>query len=136
MLSQRHGLAGPDEMTFEECGLQACGYQKFSNFKFLICRVHNSRRSSRRDGGVLLQRVPPPVTELTAYTVMNVLLFAAFAMSATSCNITIVDPVYPVCKLATPAKASIMASRTAGRPHAVHGQGAGRRLPRAGERRA
>ena len=36
MLSQRHGLAGPDEMTLEECGPQGCGYQKFSNFKFLI----------------------------------------------------------------------------------------------------
>ena len=51
MLSQRHGLAGPDEMTLEECGPQACGYQKFSNFKFLIavCIVY-ARLFSRRDG--------------------------------------------------------------------------------------
>ena len=41
------------------------------------------------------------------YAVLNVLLFAAFAMSATECNITIVDPVYPVCKRATSAKASV-----------------------------
>jgi hypothetical protein len=108
MLSQRHGLAGPDEMTLEECGPQACGYQKFSNFKFLIavCIIY-AVFSLVVMAAYLLQRVPPPVTELTAYTVMNVLLFAAFAMSATSCNITIVDPVYPVCKRATSAKASI-----------------------------
>ena len=43
MLSQRHGLAGPDEMTMEECGPGGCGYQKFSNFKFLIgvCVVYS-----------------------------------------------------------------------------------------------
>ena len=83
MLSQRHGLAGPDEMTLEECGPQGCGYQKFSNFKFLIavCIIY-AVFSLVVMAAYLLQRVPPPVTELTAYTVMNVLLFAAFAMSA------------------------------------------------------
>jgi len=58
-------------------------------------------------GSYLLQKVPPPVTEFGAYTVFNVLMFAAFVASATECNTTIVDPEYPVCKRATGAKAAV-----------------------------
>ena len=47
------------------------------------------------------------MTEFACYTLFNVLMFAAFVTSATECNTTIVDPVYPVCKRATGAKAAV-----------------------------
>ena len=108
MVSQRKGLAGPDAQTLEECGPLGCGYTKFPMFKFLVALfVIYWLFTLFAMAAYLLQKVPPPVTEFLCYTVFNILLFAAFMASATECNTTIVDPVYPVCKRATGAKAAV-----------------------------
>lgn len=108
MASQRRGLAGPDAQTLEECGPLGCGYSKFPMFKFLVALfVIYWLFTLIAMAAYLLQKVPPPVTEFLCYTIFNVLLFAAFMASATECNTTIVDPVYPVCKRATAAKAAV-----------------------------
>uniref|UniRef100_A0A7S0SJ48 MARVEL domain-containing protein n=1 Tax=Mantoniella antarctica TaxID=81844 RepID=A0A7S0SJ48_9CHLO len=108
MASQHQSLAGPDAQTLELCGPTGCGYSKFPSFKFLVSLfVIYWLFTLFAMAAYLLQKVPPPVTEFLCYTVFNVLLFAAFMASATECNTTIVDPVYPVCKRATAAKASV-----------------------------
>lgn len=108
MASQHKGLAGPDAMTLEDCGPLGCGYTKFSGFKFLVALfVVYWLFTILAMSAYLLQKVPPPVTEFACYTLFNVLMFAAFVTSATECNTTIVDPVYPVCKRATGAKAAV-----------------------------
>jgi|TARA_B110000977_G_scaffold21136_1_gene25226 hypothetical protein len=108
MASQHRGLAGPDAMTLEECGPLGCGYSKFPMFKYTVAIfVLYWIFTLLAMGSYLLQKVPPPVTEFGAYTVFNVLMFAAFVASATECNTTIVDPEYPVCKRATGAKAAV-----------------------------
>ena len=60
MLSQRHGLAGPDEMTFG--GVRPAGLRVPEVLQLQVPhrRVHHSRRLfSRRDGGVLAPEGSP-----------------------------------------------------------------------------